>query len=916
MSESYRKFGFSAGVLSEALVGRSDLEKYDLGLRSANNWVVDPLGGLTTRPGFEFLDYIQYDTTAARLQPFKFNSNIENTYAILFEANQIRFLQDGAYVLEDPITIISTAVNVVTVASHSYLVGEWLKIDGQTLEVDAVTATTFTVSAPSGATVDLDAAMPTSVQRIYTIASPYASADLATLVFKQTLDELVITHVDYPRKKLTRLAANSWTLTDITEALTTQAVTNLAAAASGAGTAGVVYAVAAVDSQGRELPLAADNYILLDNIVNFASTAGQVEVTWDAVAGAAYYNVYRSYVATDGASLTVAADLGFLGKARAPQFLDTNIIPDFSIAPLEFSSLFVEGGINSIEITAPGTGYARDTTTVSASGGGSGFEGLVVVDGAGTVIDILILNPGSGYSSPTLTISGAGASATATATATDLADDQPACVEVAQQRRVYAGTTNNPNAVFGSRTANYDSFSSSGFARADDPYVFSLDQEEFTPIRHMARTRNGLFLFAANEIAQLRGIDDAAIKPGSARALPQTEHGIALLEPLPIESQFLYLTASGGAVRSLRPSNLPTYFTSVSVSRLIGELLREDNTIVRWAWTRDPHRLIWGARADGTGLALTFDPEVNVEAWTEISTQGAFEDFIALEEFNDDVAYAITRRYVNGTYRRYIERSRSNHPEVPDDMWAVDAGLQSTLGQPAATITLSDYSGTITVDADAPVFSGADIGKHFRAQGGFGVVTQSASAAQITVELYRDITQNNPNLAAPADLVSGKWSLTSPSFTFSGLDHLEGCTVEILADGSVLPTQVVTNGAITLTIAASQVLAGLGYTAEFSTLPPAFSESGADNLRMQFKHLHVRFYNSREPEVGDGDLFYAFPDTGTDPIYDLPANLRTDVERIGVSGEFDFDARMYFRKVGPVHVKILGYMGDLDFESD
>lgn len=52
----------------------------------------------------------------------------------------------------------------------------------------------------------------------------------------------------------------------------------------------------------------------------------------------------------------------------------------------------------------------------------------------------------------------------------------------------------------------------------------------------------------------------------------------------------------------------------------------------------------------------------------------------------------------------------------------------------------------------------------------------------------------------------------------SGLDYLEGATVQILADGSEQPEQVVTGGKITLDTSASYVRVGLGYTKKITTM--------------------------------------------------------------------------------------------------
>jgi len=58
-----------------------------------------------------------------------------------------------------------------------------------------------------------------------------------------------------------------------------------------------------------------------------------------------------------------------------------------------------------------------------------------------------------------------------------------------------------------------------------------------------------------------------------------------------------------------------------------------------------------------------------------------------------------------------------------------------------------------------------------------------------------------------------------PAVEVSGLGHLEGETVQIVADGAPRPPQVVENGIVTLDTPASVVHVGLGYTAEVQTFP-------------------------------------------------------------------------------------------------
>lgn len=61
---------------------------------------------------------------------------------------------------------------------------------------------------------------------------------------------------------------------------------------------------------------------------------------------------------------------------------------------------------------------------------------------------------------------------------------------------------------------------------------------------------------------------------------------------------------------------------------------------------------------------------------------------------------------------------------------------------------------------------------------------------------------------------------------WSGLDHLEGQVVRVLADGAAIETVVVQDGAVTLSEPAKNVQIGLPYTHEIEPLPPVVQSAG------------------------------------------------------------------------------------------
>ena len=65
---------FTAGEISPRLEGRITLEKYKAGLSDLTNMVVQPHGGVTRRPGTQYLGTVKDSSVKSRLIPFQFKT--------------------------------------------------------------------------------------------------------------------------------------------------------------------------------------------------------------------------------------------------------------------------------------------------------------------------------------------------------------------------------------------------------------------------------------------------------------------------------------------------------------------------------------------------------------------------------------------------------------------------------------------------------------------------------------------------------------------------------------------------------------------------------------------------------------------------------------------------------------------------
>jgi hypothetical protein len=101
-----------------------------------------------------------------------------------------------------------------------------------------------------------------------------------------------------------------------------------------------------------------------------------------------------------------------------------------------------------------------------------------------------------------------------------------------------------------------------------------------------------------------------------------------------------------------------------------------------------------------------------------------------------------------------------------------------------------------------------------------------------------------------------------PEASLDGLNHLEGCELAILADGSPVEGCVVRQGRIKLPYAASVVQAGLPYVSTLATLPIELEAPSGTTLGRQRAHgtCTARLYRSVGGKYGPS----------REELYDLP----------------------------------------------
>ena len=154
----------------------------------------------------------------------------------------------------------------------------------------------------------------------------------------------------------------------------------------------------------------------------------------------------------------------------------------------------------------------------------------------------------------------------------------------------------------------------------------------------------------------------------------------------------------------------------------------------------------------------------------------------------------------------------------------------------------------------------------------------------------------------------------SPTSTVTGLWHLEGKSVDVLADGAVRPRVTVTNGQITLAAPASKIHVGLPITADLQTLPLAIEgmQAVGQGTMKNVNRVHLRVASSSVVKVGPTfDRLRDYPSRSVLDPYDAAPTLRTGEVSLTVDPSWNTDAAVCVRQDLPLGLNIMSMTLDI-----
>lgn len=610
MSPPIRQYSFSSGEISPALYARTDLNRYENGLRKVRNMVVMRQGGITGRPGTQYVSTALNAGNQVRLIPFIFNeTGLGQSYVLEFGNQYIAFYQNGGNVISATATITGIAQSdpaIVTAPSHGFSNGDIVTISGVTgmSEVNNGYYVVFAATTNTFELVDvLDNPFDSRLypayisggiaSKIYKITSPYLQADLQNIQYAQSADIVTIVHPDYPPMELGRSGATNWALNSIAFDPPVPGPELLGTLTGTPGSKFIGYAITSVNQNGEESDMLQLGFAVHGSLTPPSATT-PITISWGQVSGAVYYRVYWD----NNPVLIVGpggrpAQLGFIGQTTQLQFIDSGFTPDYTNVP----PLSTQSETPSVPFNL--------------------FSELFSTE-----------------------------------------NNYPSTVGFVQQRRAFANTKNNPVGFWLSQPGDFYNFDSHISPEDSDGIIASIAGEQVNAIQHIEELKFMLMLTAGAEI-YVQGNGAGVVTPSAINASTQSQYGASALKPLKVADVLIFQQSLGSFIRDFTFDFAIDGYRGNDIT-IFSSHLFEGFKIVDWCYQKIPDSIIWAVRSDGVLLSCTYVREQEILAWTRHDfTNGFVENIVAIPENGAYAVYASIKRIINGETLRYVERLSS-----------------------------------------------------------------------------------------------------------------------------------------------------------------------------------------------------------------------------------------------------------------
>jgi hypothetical protein len=399
------------------------------------------------------------------------------------------------------------------------------------------------------------------------------------------------------------------------------------------------------------------------------------------------------------------------------------------------------------------------------------------------------------------------------------------------------------------------------------------------------------------------------ITPDNVNVRRTSVNGSGTPEPVEVDDRAIYVSNSGRKMLSVGYAFETDSYATDDLTLFADHI--GASKIVSLAYAREPHRIVWALRDDGVLCGLTYHRSQQVVGWHRHKIGGSFGGADAVVESiavipspdeDHDQLWMTVKRTIDGSTYRSIEFMEEDFLDGDDleSAFYVDCGLSLDLPK---TISGATAANPVVITATSHGFSDADEVRITHVAGMTELNRRTFTVANKTAHTFE---LSGIDGSAYTAYVSGGEARKKET-TVSGLDHLEGETVKVLADGAPVPDEVVASGAITLAKSASEIHAGLYANADLKPLrlSPERIPGGPQGKDKRITHVFLRFVNSLGGSMGpdEDNLDPIIFRSASDPMGEPPPLFTGDKE-VKIEASYGKDAYTFFRQSQPLPTNI------------
>lgn len=531
----------------------------------------------------------------------------------------------------------------------------------------------------------------------------------------------------------------------------------------------------------------------------------------------------------------------------------------------------------------------------------------------------------------------------------------PCAITFHQERLWMGGTKSQPQTIWASVSSDFNNFAPSdvlGDVLDDSSIVMAMLSDETNIIQWM-KSDSVLNVGTLGAEFKIFSYDsESVLTPFTAQTVRVTSLGSEPIEPISMPIGTVFVQRSGRKLRhAIFTSSLAEDQTPTDLNIWAPHIAEVGFKHI--AYQQEPNTIIWAITNDGGLASLTYDATQKVMGWARHKIAGKHSKVhhicaVPVKSALQYRLFMVVDRIINGVTRRCIEYLTNDPIATTDqrDMIFTDCSYHYERYNTITGLNYDSELGTLIVniadDGTQETFTEFGITQTHTAMPVDGAIVKIAKFTSEEPDIpHEEYTQHRHLSEIIGDrryqlsqISAGRYQLLDhygnplPDIfkdcfndivnlgilrictnQITGLEHLEGERVQILADGAVLPEDTVYNGTLDLKYEYGSVTVGLGYRTTMKTLPIAMQTETAEITNMwtiKIIRAFVNIYRSLGFKYGvEENNLSVEPFRHTGNNMDEPTPLATEVKNITVGDVTENKGQVILVQDQPLPLNVL-----------